>query len=152
MVAPPRVRKERLDAVVENSGKKRAAEVHRRERELDEGLVAPLRRLEGTGVVSHTPVPAWSTRVMGDDEWREVDALDTRVDWAANPGRGGPVEPCTKRRRVHRCKSSRLSELYDNAGLQCARHWDGERWVASWVNLGRVRNVSYEDMDLTGVT
>ena len=44
VVAPPRVRKERLDAIVEYTGKKRMAEVLRRERELDEGLAAWRRR------------------------------------------------------------------------------------------------------------
>ena len=130
--------------------KKRLEEVRRRERELDE--MSPLRRLEGDGVVSHIPVPAWSTRVLGADEWREVDTVDTRVDWVATPGNGGPVGPCAKRRRVHRCRSGRLSELYDNAGMQYVRSWNGQCWVDSWVHLGRVGVMSHEDMDLSGVT
>ena len=49
-------------------------------------------------------------------------------------------------------RGSQLSELYDNAGMQCVRYWNGQSWVDSWVHLGRVGDLSYEDMDLTGVT
>ena len=148
-----RVRKERLAALVESVGKQRLAEVRRRQRELDES-VEPCMRLEGTGLVSHVPVPAWSRRALCSDEWREVECsyADTRVDWAAAPRMGGPVGPCVKRRRVHYDRWDRLRDIYDTAGLQRVRRWDGQGWVDEWVQLGGPSGPMYGDLDLSGVT
>ena len=111
-------------------------------------------RLEGTGLVSHVPVPAWSSRALCSDEWREVECLhaDTRVDWAAAPRMGGPVGPCVKRRRVHYNRWDRLRDLYDSAGLQSVCRWDGQGWVDEWAHLRGPSGPLYGDLDLSGVT
>ena len=103
---------------------------------------------------SHVPVPAWSSRALCSDEWREVECshADTRVDWAAAPRMGGPVGPYVKRRRVHYNRWDRLRDLYDSAGLQSVCRWDGQGWVDEWAYLGGPSGPMYGDLDLSGVT
>ena len=140
--------------MAELKGAEREEEVRRRHRMIDSAEELNRRRCEEVGWPCTIPVPAWSRRDLREGEWRELlDACeDTREPWAATPSMGGPSGPPTKRRRVHYSRTSRLNDIYVNAGLDREMCWDGRSWVWRWVNTGNVGVLSYEHMDMSGVT
>ena len=149
-----RERKAKLTALAELKGAEREEEVRRRQRVLDSEAELCRRRRDEAGWPCSIPVPAWSRRELRAGEWRELldTCADTREPWAATPSMGGPSGPPAKRRRIHYSRTSRLSDIYVHAGLDRELCWDGRGFVWRWVNTGCVGVLSYEHMDLSGVT